>query len=165
MNYLKNFLKIATLLWVAVSCAPSDKESYMTDYAAFLDEIAENYKSYTEADWKRKEVKFEKLSEEWYEKFQNELTVKDELAVAGYKVKFAYYLSLSEVNSALEEVEESIDFEKWKRDAEYYIENDMQEDLDRLCREAEKAGKEAEKEFRKILKELGIEGNKAKKSK
>lgn len=118
MKTLSKFSFLALALVMMISCAPTSKESYMEKYVSFLDEVSQEYKDYTTEDWGKMDEKFEKLNGEWYRKYEQELSFKDELKLQGYKLKYAYYRTLSEGKSALDGMRENIDVEQMKKDVE-----------------------------------------------
>ncbi len=109
---------LALVMAMMISCAPTSKENYMEKYVSFLDEVSMEYKDYTPKDWEAMDEKFEKFNGEWYQKYEQELSFKDELKLQGYKMKYAYYRALAEGKSAVDGFVESIDVDQMKKDVE-----------------------------------------------
>jgi len=61
----------------------------------------------------------------------------------------------------IRELFESLDVNEIRKQIHYYIDNNMQDDLKKLVDEAGKAGKEAEKAVKEILKELNADDKKS----
>ena len=161
------FAKAAVVMFVAVvlySCGPMSKESYMENYKEFVDEVGENYKSYSSKDWSDKDEEHEKYYEEWYDRFKGELTFKDKAKLTKYAIKYNSYKGRcvwDEFVGACAEIiaPVSAEIDTLKEQIEYYIENDMQEDLDILLKEAGKLGKEVEMELQQFKLQLEQELN------
>ncbi len=152
MNSLKLTL-IAAILMLA-SCAPGNKLDYLQEFDAFITEVSENCSEYTEEDWAKATEKYEKFTGEWYEKYEHELTVKDEIKVASYVAKWMYcegiVKGVKDVGKAVEE----FNVQEFKEDVQYYIENDMMDELEDLLEEAKKKGREAQKAVEDVLEEM-----------
>lgn len=138
------------------SCAPLTKESYLERYDEFIDEIKEEYETYTEEDWLDKDEKLEKFSGEWYDKFEEELTLKEELKITGLKAKYGYYRMLKTVKETYHDIADPLmsTTKEMKEKAQYYIENDMQDDLNELYKQAEEMGEETVKALEEICSDL-----------
>lgn len=118
MKTLSKFCFLAFAMAMMISCAPTSKEKYMEKYVLFLDKVSQEYKDYTPKDWEAMDEKFDKFNGEWYHKYEQELSFKDELKLQGYKMKYAYYRALAEGRSAVDGFVESIDVDQMKKDVE-----------------------------------------------
>lgn len=145
MNKVRK-LVIALLTIFLVSCAPLSKDSYMKRFSEFTQEVTRNCKSYDSDDWKRMSRKYDTFSGKWYEKFKEEMSMKEVLLVRSYQARWWYNRGSSVLNDVVE-VEQLIRF---------YVENDMQSDLQRICEEAHRIGGETEKTVNEVLKKLNI---------
>ena len=166
VKLIKNFkncliISIATVFFTA--CSPTSKESYLEKFDEFVTHVSENYSSYTEKDWKRASKKYEKFSGEWYSKFENEYTLKEEIKIKAYQAKWYYYRNLNNVTSTALQLLESLDIKGIKKQVQYYIDNNMQNDLQKFYEDATKAGKDAEDALSKVLDELKIKVDELKK--
>lgn len=80
---------VAVLLSFSIfSCAPLTKESYMEDYAGFIDQVTQESKNYDEKEWVEIEEDYEKFSGKWREKFKDEFTNAEKLMLTKYEVQF-----------------------------------------------------------------------------
>ena len=159
----ENIGKISKLYYIifisimAFSCStPLSKESYLEKFETFVSEVSENYETFSDKDWEKKTEKYEKFSNEWYEKFEDDFTWQEKLKITGLKAKFQYYKVLNQSSSAIKELLNSLNIKEVKEKIQYYINNDMENDLNQLYEEACKAGGAAEKAVMEILKELQV---------
>ena len=163
MKKLKNILFAIVAIIFMASCSPMSKESYLEKYDDFVAEVSKNHQSYSEKDWKQATEKYEKFSGEWHEKFKDEFTIKDKIDIKANQAKWYYYNNLNDVTSTVKQLFESLDIKGMKKQAQYYIDNDMQSDLQKYYEEAVKAGKDAEKAITEILDELNVKIDELKK--
>lgn len=147
-------LACVACVMMLVSCAPMSKEGYMDRYEAFMEEVAENYSTYTPEQWADKTEEFDLLSGEWYHKFKNEMSFREKVIVGAYQVKYAYYYSLGEAQKVVNGLTEDEQLQEWKDQAKEYINNDMEDDLKDLMEEVSNAGVEAQKFIEDIADEL-----------
>jgi hypothetical protein len=131
------------LLSFLFSCsAPDTKEAYIENFEQFVDNVEVNYKTYDEGDWKEANEKFEKFTGEWYSKFENDFTLSDEIVIKGLEARFYIFKAADETTDYFEEHLKD-DYEELRDKVEYYIENDMKEDLEQLLKNAKEAGDSA----------------------
>ena len=94
---MKRLLYIAAIAVLATSCSvPLSKVSYMNKFDSFVSEVSENHKRYSDKDWEKKTKTYKKFSGKWYNKFKPDFTIKDEIAIKAYQVKFNYYRTLNQ---------------------------------------------------------------------
>jgi hypothetical protein len=139
-----------------VACSPMSKESYLEKYNAFLSEVSDNYKTYDDKAWAKQTEKYEKFSGEWYNKFKDEFTMKDQIAIKANQVKWYYYRNLNDATSTVKQLLDELDMKKIKKQVQYYIDNNMQSDLQKFYEDVQKAGMEAQEAVSEILKELNV---------
>ena len=154
----KIFLMLQLLL-LLVACAPATKDAYLSDYKAFIERVGEERDGYSDAKWEAVKVEYNRYSDEWYKKFENELTVKERMQVAGYEAKFAYYTAAKKTSEAFDDMMESLrssDMNGLRSQIEEYVKEDMDDDIEELYKEAKKIGGETLKEVEKIFDELDI---------
>ena len=154
---MKRIFYISVVALMVTCCStPLNKGSYVKKFDAFIADVSENYKSYSEKEWERKTSKYKKFSEEWYAKFKNDLTVKDEISIKANQVKFNYYRTLIQSSTLINQLLNSLNIKELKEQALFYLNNDMKNDLKKMYEEAQKVGKEAEKAINDIFKELNV---------
>ena len=153
---MKKFWYVVIITIVAASCStPLSKESYLKKFDDFIAEISENHKTYDENTWQKMTEKYEKFSGEWYDKFKNDFTLKDHIAIKANQAQWYYYSVLNETVS-VKELLEALDVKGIKEQVRYYIDNNMQDDLQKFYDEAKKISKEALEAITEILDELEI---------
>lgn len=143
---MRNRILFAIVILIMGSCAPLSKDSYMRRFSDFTQEVTRNCKSYDSDDWERMSKKYDKFSGKWYEKFKDDLSMKEVLLVRSYQARWWFNRGSSIINDVVE-VEQLIRF---------YIENDMQSDLKNFCEEAHRIGGETERTVNEILKKLNV---------
>lgn len=88
---LGGVLIIVALFYVFNSFSPFTKESYLEKYEAFMDKVAEERDTYSDDDWKDADEKYEQFNEEWYDKFESELSWKEKLTLTKYSTQYNFY--------------------------------------------------------------------------
>lgn len=146
MNRLIKLWVISTTI-ILMGCAPMSKDSYMKKFDEFTQEVSKNYKSYDAKEWEKMAKKYDNFSGKWYEKYKDELSMKEVLLVRSYQARWYYNRGSSVLNDVVE-VEQLI---------RYYVENNMQSDLQRLYKEAHEIGGETEKTVDEVLKKLNVQ--------
>lgn len=145
MNTFKRFgMIIATI--ILIGCAPMSKDAYMRQFSDFTMDVSQNCKSYNDKDWEKMTEKYNSFSGEWYEKFKNKLSTKEKVLVKSYQARWYYSRTMSVLNDVVE-IEKLIRF---------YMENNMESDLQKLCEEAHNIGGETEKTVNEIMKKLDV---------
>lgn len=129
----------------------------MDDYRDFIEEVSDDHKSYSAEEWKEKDEQFQEYAEDWAEKFEDELTLTDQLVVAKHAITYAVLSAKQQTGGILNEILQDEDVQELKERLKYYAENDMEEDLEKLVEEAGKLGEETSKAVEEILEELDVE--------
>jgi hypothetical protein len=156
MKRCTKFFLVAAAILLMSACAPMSKESYLEKFDDFITDVSENYKSYDEKDWEKVTEKYEKFSGEWYDKFSDQFTLKDQIKIKANQAKWLYYSNLNGVTSTVKQLFESLDVKGMKKQVQYYIDNNMQSDLQKFYEDATKAGKDAQEAVTEILEELNV---------
>jgi hypothetical protein len=145
-----------TVMLCLAACSPTSKESYMEKFGAFIAEVSDNYKTYDDKAWEKQTEKYSKFSGEWYDKFKDKFTLKDQIAIKANQAKWYYYRNLKDATSTIRQLLDALDVKGMKKQLQYYIDNNMQSDLQNFYEDAVKAGKDAEEAITEILEELNI---------
>ena len=154
----KIYLAYGIFLLVVCSCEVlMTKESYLKRYDTFITEVSKNYKTFNDKDWAKAIKKYEKFSGKWHEKFKDDFTIKEKITLASYKVKFNFY-ALKQSND-IKQLFETLKVDEIKAQIQYYLDNNMHDDLMKFIDEAQKVGKEAGEVITSILKGLEININ------
>jgi hypothetical protein len=138
------------------ACSPTSKESYLKKYNLFVSEVSGNYKTYDDEAWVKQTEKYKKFSDEWYNKFKDEFTLKEQIAIKANQAKWHYYRNLNEATSTVKQLLDTLDLAGIKKQLQYYIDNNMQSDLQKFYEDVQRAGKDAQEAISGILKELNV---------
>lgn len=96
--------------------------------------VSAEYKSYNENEWAKANKSFERLNNKWYERFKDELSLKEKLLISGYKIKFSSLKAVSKFDNRLQSViKDDIDSITDKIDS--YIEGKIDADLDQMLQD------------------------------
>ena len=133
---MKKMICAMALAFLLVACAPSTKEDYLERFKEFATEVGENSSEYSDGQWESKQAEYEKFTGEWYDKFEKELTMEEQMTVGTYIASFNYYKGVSKAGKAFEKLGEQ-----------------FEETIDNLGKEAE----EGINELGKKIEELGEE--------
>lgn len=156
---MRTVILMLQLLWLLVACAPATKEAYLSDYKSFMERVADERKDYGDVKWKAVMTEYKHYSQDWYNKFEDELTVKERMLLAGYEAKFAYYIAAHKTGDAFDDMIKSLrssDKKSLRSTIEDYIEKDMVDDVEELYKEAKKIGGETLETVEEIFDELYI---------
>ena len=82
---------ISSIIFVIKSSSPFSKESYLEDYKEFIEKVSNENDSYSEDDWAETDETFEKYNEEWYNKFEPELSISEKLTITKYNAEYKIY--------------------------------------------------------------------------
>ncbi|MEN8115623.1 MAG: DUF6565 domain-containing protein [Bacteroidota bacterium] len=149
----KYFLLVVIAVFM-VSCGePASKESYLERFDKFVNRVENNHENYTQKDWEWADTQFEKYNSEWYLKFRDEFTLKDQIKIKGLIIEYHSYKNNEDVDEMLKELFKD-DVENIREKVEEYIDNDMEEDLDKLIEGAAEIGDSAVKALEDIIEEL-----------
>jgi hypothetical protein len=151
------------LILSITGCSYYSKESYLKGFEEFIADVSQNHKSYDDKKWEKQTARYEKFAGGWYEKFKDDFTAKEKITITSYKVKFNYFKKTDQVSSAIDSLLEAFDVDDIKEQLEYYVENDMQNEIQQFYNEAKKAGKEVESTVTDILEDLKVNMNELKK--
>ena len=155
------FFLISLLFLLIFSCAPQTKESYLEDFKEFMNEVEQNHSSYTEKDWLSIDKKYEKFTNEWYKKFEDDFTWKEQLIIGKYQIQYNMYRVGDESKKMIHELFGQ-DIDDIKKQLKYYKEHQMDKDIKEVMKQAKSISKEAEKTVKEILEELDIDLDKLK---
>ena len=153
---MKKLFYLVIVVLVAANCStPMSKESYLKKFDNFISEISGNHKTYDENTWQKMTEKYEKFSGEWYDKFKDDFTLREHITIKANQGKWYYYRFLGGTVS-VKELLESLDIKGIKEQLQYYIDNNMQDDLQKIYEEAKNIGEGALKAITEILEELEV---------
>ena len=153
-KFLSRGLIITGVLFLVYSCfAPANKEVYLEKFEKFIETVEKGHEQYTEDDWQWADKRFEKFSGEWYRKFKGEYTLEDQIRIKGLIVTYKMLKGNMDTNSTLNDLFRE-DLDDFKKRIDDYLENDADEDLEKLKEEAGKMGDSAIRLLDEVLKDL-----------
>lgn len=154
MKQLSKYILVLSLAVFMVSClAPNSKEAYIEKFENFVDRVEQNHKKYKDKDWEWNDSQFAKYNGKWYDKFRSEYTLSDQIKIKSCIVRYHTYKNKEDFNEVLKQLfKEDVDDLRVK--VEEYIENDMDEDLEKLMDGATAIGDSAVKVLEDIIEEL-----------
>ena len=141
------------LFFVLSSCSPMNKDSYMQEYKEFIAEVKQSSATYTQEDWEKATIRFEKFTGTWYDDFSDELSIRDNLLISKYSVEFGI-VKLKNESIDFINLFNKEDYEEVKAKMQYYVDNDMQKDIEYVQQQAKEVGETAVKSLEEIIKEL-----------
>lgn len=152
---------------MAIGCQPFTKESYLEKYKEFITEVKTESGDYDDKDWEKAEERYLKFSEEWYTKFEPEITVKEEFKIASWNVQYNALKGTSTLKDFVnfmfddedglvtflkEEYSDDVDAlaDDLKKKMDHYRKNQMEDDLNAL-KETIKSATDSIPELEKLL--------------
>lgn len=152
--YLFRIIAAALVMLIVSSCLiPASKERYLANFERFVNNVEKNSKEFKRKDWRWADKRYRLYSDNWYEKFREELSLKEQLQIAGMKIR---YQALKENSKMQRIVDEKLaeDLEKLGEDMGKYFDENLERDMDRLTKGAREIGDSAVKVVEDILKEI-----------
>jgi len=139
MKASSKMIAIILVTFAVISCRPFSKESYLEKYEKFISEISEQSAEYTEKEWLKADEKYKKFNEDWYDRFKEDLTWQEKLTITKYTVKYEYNRNKTDAIDFYNNFLKG-DLVKLKEKIMYYKENDMDDDIDSLIKQAKQLG-------------------------
>lgn len=150
-------LRIFTLVMLAIfvsSCLiPAKKERYLANFERFVKNIEKNALDFKPRDWRWADKRYKLYGTEWYEKFREEFTLKEQLQIAGLKIRYQAVKESSDVKRLIDEKLVK-DLERMGEDVGKYIDKNLDRDLEKLSKGAREIGDSAVKVVEDLLKEI-----------
>ncbi len=115
--------------FLMVACAPSTKQDYMADFQEFIEKVSNESSEYGEDDWKAVDADYLKYSDEWYKKYEPEMSISEKMQVAAWVTVYNYHKGMSKAGDVMDQLGK--DVEKGVKDLGKEIEEigkSMQED-------------------------------------
>jgi hypothetical protein len=136
-----------------VSCSPMSKASYLKQYDSFMEDVSSNYTNYNDQDWKDTDDKFKKFDEEWYKKFEEDLSFSEKATIYKYNLQYVVYRNSKGSTDFFNKYLKN-GYEDLKEKIQYYKDNQMNDDLNKLEKIAREAGDSASILFDKAINDL-----------
>lgn len=152
--YLFRIFTLTLVMLALSSCLiPASKERYLANFERFINNVEKNSPEFKRKDWRWAEKRYRLYSDNWYEKFREEFSLKEQLQIAGLKIR---YQALKEGSRKRRIVDEKLaeDLEKLGEDMGKYFDENLERDVDKLTKGAREIGDSAVKVVEDILKEI-----------
>jgi hypothetical protein len=150
-------LRIFTVLMLSIfvsSCLiPAKKERYLANFERFIKNIEKNSGNFKPKDWRWADKRYNLYGTEWYQKFSEELTLKEQLKVAEFKIRYQAVKEGSDIKRLFDEKLVK-DLERMGEDVGKYIDENLDRDLEKLSKGAREIGDSAIKVVEDLLKEI-----------
>lgn len=148
-------LIILMIAFLVSSCTiSSTKERYLANFERFIKNIEKDHSIYNQRDWRWAKRRYRLYSEEWYEKYEDKLTVQDKLKVEELKARYRVVLKSSRLFKNLEnQIKDSID--SIKSEFDRYFDEDFDKDMKRATESVREIGDSTRKAIDAIIEDLG----------
>ncbi|WP_321299259.1 DUF6565 domain-containing protein [Marinifilum fragile] len=120
-------------------------------------DIKAKHEYFSENDWVKVDDKFSKFNGEWKLKFENKFSIKDRIIISKYQVTYNYYRLKIDSIDFLESFQKDDLYNYLKVKIQFYIDNDMSEDLIAITKQAENMGGEVVLTVKQIFEELNVD--------
>lgn len=142
------------IIFLASSCfSPASKESYLDRYERFIDNVEKNHRNYTKNDWDYADKRFKKFSQEWYGEFKKDLSLSEQVKTMSLAAKYVAFKGKSEIDAFSDEIFRK-DAKDMKEKIQYYIDHNMDEDLQKLKEGAKEIGDSTLSVVEDIIRDL-----------
>ena len=143
MKYSK-YLIVCCLIWLVACSTPTSKEDYLNRFERFVDRVENNHEKYGKKDWEWADAKFEKYNSKWYLEYSEDFTLEDQLKIKGLIIKYHALKNKESVGDMLRNLFKD-DVNRIGEKVEKYIDEDFDEDLDKIIDGATEIGDSAVK--------------------
>ena len=153
---MKKYAFFVFVLLFFVACSPFTKEAYLDRYREFMSEVSSDYRTFDENDWAEADKEFDRLNNEWFNKFKDDLTNREKITISAHKIR---YNTLKRAQSAGGYIEGLLreDVSRMREQLEQWVENNMQDELDIFLEEAKRIGREAYEEALRMVERVRTE--------
>ena len=151
---LNRIILILALAVFSTSClVPTSKETYLENFERFVKDVEKNCEKFKASDWRWANARFSKYSDEWFEKYRDELNLEEKMEVTSLKAR---YLGAKEGNTIGRMINENLKkgLDQMEKEMKKYIEEDLDEDLEEIKKGAKEIGDSAVKVMEDVMKEI-----------
>ena len=132
---LRTLILVLAVLITSACSGPKTKEAYLEKYEAFVARVEKNHTNYNKNDWKYSDKKIKQFNEDYYSMFEEDLTFKDQLKIGALSLKYKSLKGEEELGKAFKK-----EIKHLKDEINHYLENNMDDDMDKLIEGAEQIG-------------------------
>ena len=109
----KMFYMALMAMMVMMTACQQTKEDYIKEFKSFVNEISEDCREYTDADWEKAAKEFEALVKQ-AEKYED-LTTEEKLELAGIQAQYAGLKAKNGINKVIDGVKDLFGGKKDKK--------------------------------------------------
>lgn len=150
-------LKFLMIIFISVlmfSClVPMSKESYLQNFEKFVERVKKNHQNYNAKDWKYADSVYDKYCNNWYRKYEDDFTVQEKLEVVKLKLLYQNYKEPDVIKDLLRNFNDD-DAAQIKKKFDRYIEEDFDEDVDKLIEGMKEIGDSAVKVVEDLVEKI-----------
>lgn len=155
-TFLSQFFILISISLLLFSCKPQTKETYLEDYKSFISDIRQNHESFDKNEWIKVEEQFNQYTGEFYDKYKNDFTWKEQLLLTKLQVEYNLYSVNDGATNLVKDLFKNDQFKQLKEKLSYYAENNMEKDINKLVEEVSQLGGEAQNTLIQLLDDLDI---------
>lgn len=148
------FIPILLILFLTSSCIiPSSKDSYLSNFERFVKDVEKNAHKFTRQDWSWSNKRFSKYSEDWYKKYEDNLSLEEKITVTALRTRYLMAKESSETGRNFNEnLKKHID--KASEDLKKYLDENLDKDIREISKGAREIGDSAVKAMDDAMKNL-----------
>lgn len=151
MSYTKLVL-LAILLAISACSSPMTKESYLDQFREFISSVESSTVKESAEFWVQSQQQYERFTGEWYEKFKQELTWREELAIAQLQARYNLLRSAAYARDITRGAR--LEYAEVREQLQFYMENDMQGDINRMMETIRTSSAMMESEVEALMREF-----------
>jgi hypothetical protein len=150
---LKHCAPFMMMVLMLTACSePRTKEAYMSDFREFVSSVEQAPNKDAADYWQTTNLEYEKYTSEWYTKFSDQLTWRDELAIAQLQVRYNLLESAIVARDLTQGAR--MEYTQLRAQLQTYMENEMQGDIEQLMETARTSGALVESEINALMEEI-----------
>jgi len=145
-------LLIILLSMCFISCEPTSKADYMKEFESFIDNLESQKENPKDIDWEATEKQYQLYADTYYKKFKEELKLGDEINIASLKVRYHLVKNSGDIDNTFDTLSKSA--AEIKDKIQFYLDNNLEDDLNRLKETATKLGDSISSKVQEIIEEI-----------
>jgi hypothetical protein len=150
---IKLYASLMMVVIMLTACSePRTKEAYLADFREFISSVEQAPNKDMPDYWQQTNLEYEKYTSEWYAEFSDQLTWRDELAIAQLQVRYNLMQSAIVARDLTQGAR--MEYTQLRAQLQTYMESDMQGDIEQLIETARTSGAMVESEINALLEEI-----------
>lgn len=134
---------LLSLMLLMVSCEPTSKDGYLEMFNEFVTRVEQECTEYGDNKWSVQKERYDKFSNEWYEKFKGDFSSKEKFAIKKLQAKFLYHYNMYKVGGAINDAVDAV------------TKSDLEKEMDDVKDELKDLGKETGDFLEEVFEEAG----------